>query len=145
MGVFKRSATIGYSILCGSADDMVMNPDLDFLSAITRGDCNYQGENPILLYLNVFNDFLYAGNLLQGESGVMEMIYPPNISDFVDKNNLQPVTNVASVLFNTKVKELKHDGHICTFTNAMLALILHHNKALKVVSLEANITTVTLL
>ena len=144
MGVFKRSDIIGSSISCGYADDMVLNPTLDVLSSITRGGCNFQGENPILIYLNVFKNFMYAGRAFRGERGVTEMIRPPNILAFVDKNNPQPVRNVASVLFNTKVKSLKHYGHICTFRNVMLASLMHHNKALKFVALETNITTVSL-
>ena len=35
--VFKRSDTLGAPIHCGSADDMVLNPTIDVLSAITRG------------------------------------------------------------------------------------------------------------
>ena len=57
VGVFKRSATIGSSIICGFGDDMVLNPILDVLSSITRGGCNFQGENSILLYLNVIKIF----------------------------------------------------------------------------------------
>ena len=34
---FKRSDTVGMSIHCGSADDMVLNTTIDVLSAITRG------------------------------------------------------------------------------------------------------------
>ena len=75
----------------------------------------------------------------------MTMMYPPNISDFVDKNNLQTVTNVSSVLFNTKVKALKYDGHICTLKKCMISSLLNHKKAIKVVALEANITTMSLL
>ena len=82
---------------------------------------------------------------MQEENGVTAMIYPPNISSFVDDSSRKILTNFASVILNTQVKSLNSDGYICTFTNAMLALILHHNKALKFVSLEANITTVTLL
>ena len=33
VGVFKRSATIGSSIICGFGDDMVLNPILDVLSS----------------------------------------------------------------------------------------------------------------
>ena len=82
---------------------------------------------------------------LQGERDVMEMIYPPNISAFVDYNNFQIVMKFASVLFNTKVKALKHDGHICTFRNVTLALILQHNEALKGISGEENMITVSLI
>ena len=85
--------------------------------------------------------FLYAGRAFQVERGVTEMIYPPNISALVDENTPQKVENVESVLFNTKVKELKHNGHICIFMNVMLASLLNHNKSIKVVTLETNITT----
>ena len=73
---------------------------------------------------------------MQGERDVTEMIYPPNISDFVDDNNRQIVTNFSSVVFSTQVKALKHDVHIYTFINFMPDLILQHNESLKGVSLE---------
>ena len=72
------------------------------------------------------------------------MIYPPKISAFVDKNNIQIVTNFASVLFKTQVKSLKHDGHLCTFINVIPASLLQHNKALKGLAVEANMITVAL-
>ena len=51
------------SIHSGSAYDMVQNPSLNVLSAITCGGCNFQGENHILLYLNVFKNFyMQEGN-----------------------------------------------------------------------------------
>ena len=53
---FKMSDVIGISINHSSADDMVLNPTLDVLSAITRGGSNFWGENRILLYLNVFKN-----------------------------------------------------------------------------------------
>ena len=56
----------------------------------------------------------------QVEHGVTEMIYPPNISAFVDEGNRQIVTNLPSVLFNTQVKSLNHDGHICTFRTVII-------------------------
>ena len=52
---------MGTSTRRGSADDMVKNLTLDVLSAITRSSLNFRGENPILLYLNVFKHFLYSG------------------------------------------------------------------------------------
>ena len=52
VGRFRMSDTAETSIRRGSADDMVLNPNLDVLSAITRGSCNLRGENHILLYLN---------------------------------------------------------------------------------------------
>ena len=57
----KISDVIGTSIHRGSADNMVLNTTLGVLSAITCGGCNLQGEKHILLYLNVFKHFLYAG------------------------------------------------------------------------------------
>ena len=39
---FKRSDVVGMSICCGSADNMVMNPTLDVLSAITRAGSNFR-------------------------------------------------------------------------------------------------------
>ena len=35
--VFKSIYTVGTSICCGSADDMILNPIVDVLSAITHG------------------------------------------------------------------------------------------------------------
>ena len=96
---------------------MVLNPTLDFFSAITRGGWNFLGEKFILLYLNVFNHCLYARRALQGARDVTAMMYPPDISVFVDENNCQIVTNFESVLFNTQVKAFKHDSHLCTFRN----------------------------
>ena len=55
------------------------------------------------------------------------------------------MTNFASVLFNTQKKALKHDRHISTFRNIMLALLLHHNEALKGLAGESNMITVLLL
>ena len=72
------------------------------------------------------------------------MIHTTRILAFFDKNNLQIVTNFASVLFNTKVKALNHDGHILTFRNYMLVLLLQHN-TLKGLEGEANMSTVLLL
>ena len=43
------------------------------------------------------------------------------------------------------MKSLKHDGHICTFRNVMIALLLNHNKALKCLSGDSNIITVVFL
>ena len=40
VGGFKRCDAVGTSICCGYADDMVLNPTLDVLSAITRGGYN---------------------------------------------------------------------------------------------------------
>ena len=119
--VFKNSGVLVMSICRGSIDDMVFNPNLDVLSSIIRDGWNFRGDKRILLYLNVFKDCLYAGKALQGARGVTAMIYPPNISAFFDKNNRQIVTNFASVLFNTQVKALKHDGHIFKFRNFMIA------------------------
>ena len=57
VGVFKSSDTVGTPIRRGSADDMVLNPTLDVLSAITHGGWNFQGENCILLYLKFSSIF----------------------------------------------------------------------------------------
>ena len=111
--------------------DMVLNPTIDVLSAISCGGWNFRGDNHILLYLNVFKHFFYAGRAFQGAHDATEMIYTPNTSVSVDKNNRQTVMNFASVLFNTQVKSLKHDGHLCSFINVMLASLLQHNEALK--------------
>ena len=75
----------------------------------------------------------------------MEMIYPLNICKFVDKNNFQIVTKFASVPFNTQVKALKHDGHICTFINFIPDYLLQYNEYLKGLSGETNMVTVLLL
>ena len=82
---------------------------------------------------------------MQGSHDVTEMIYPPKISYFVDNNNRQIVTNFTSVLFNTQAKALMDDGHLCTFRNVILASILNHNGALKVLTTEANMITFKLL
>ena len=49
LDIFKRSDTVGTSIRRISADDMFLNPNLDVLSAITCGDCNFRGENRMSL------------------------------------------------------------------------------------------------
>ena len=122
-----------------------MNPTLDVLSALIHGSWNFLGENRILLYLNFSSIFCMQEEKIQGEHGVTEIIYPPNISAFVDENNRQIVTNFTSVLFNTQVKALKHDGHFCTFRADILTSLLQHNKSLKIVAREANMITVPLL
>ena len=134
LDVFKRSDAIGTSICRGSADDIFINPILDVFSDITCGSWNFQGENHILLYLNVFNNCLYAGKSLQVAHDVTAMIYPPNILSFVDNNNHQIVTKFASVLFNPQSKALKHDGHLYKFRNFMLASLLQYNKYFKVLA-----------
>ena len=53
----KMFDAVVMSIYSGSADDMVLNPNLNVLSAITCGGFNFQGENHILLYMNVFKHF----------------------------------------------------------------------------------------
>ena len=133
---------VGTSIHRGSEDDTVLNQTIDVLSAITCGGCNFQGENHILIYLNVFKHCLYEGRVFQREYGVTEMLYPTNISSFSDDNNRQLVMNFASVRFKTQVKALKHDGHICTFIKVMLASLLQHNKYLKIIAGEEHTITV---
>ena len=81
MGGFKSSDAVGTSTRRSSAYDMVMNPTLDVLSAITHGGWNFRGENHVLLCL-IFQSFLHVGRALHGEHGVTVMIYPPNISAF---------------------------------------------------------------
>ena len=39
------------------------------------------------------------------------------------------------------MKAIKHDGHLCTFINVILASLLHHNEAFKGLSVEANMIT----
>ena len=107
---FKRSYAVGTLIRHGSADDMFINPNLDVLSAITSGGWNFRGENRILLYLNVFKHFLYAGGALPVARDVTAMIYPPNISSFVYDSSRKILTNFASVILNTQVKSLNSDG-----------------------------------
>ena len=60
------------------------------------------------------------------------MIYPPRISAFSDDNNSKIGTNISSVLFNTQVKALGHEDHLCTFRNYVLASLPHHTEDLKV-------------
>ena len=55
--IIKTSDAVGTSILRGSADDIVLNPTLDVLSVITLGGWNLQGDNHILIDLNVFKRF----------------------------------------------------------------------------------------
>ena len=109
---------------------MVLNPTLDVLSDIPRGGCNFQVDN-ILIHMNSFKDCLYAGRALQGSRDVTEMIYPTNISAFVNEGNRQIVTNYSIVLFNTQVKALSHDVHICILINIMLDSLMHHNESFK--------------
>ena len=73
------------------------------------------------------------------------MLHPPNISAFSDENNRQLVMNFVSVLFNTQVKAIKHDGHLCTFKNVTLASLLQNNESLKGIPGEANMITVSLI
>ena len=54
VGVFKSSDAVGTSICRGSEVDMVLNPTLGVLSAITLGGSNLLGENRIILYLDFF-------------------------------------------------------------------------------------------
>ena len=84
--------------------------------------------------MNFFKHCVYAGRAFQGEHGAMSIIYPPNISDFVDDKNRQIVTNFVSVLFNNQVNSLKHDGNICTFRTGVLASLLNHKKYLKIIA-----------
>ena len=51
----------------------------------------------------------------------------------------------ASALFNTQVKALKHDGHIFTFINVMLDLILNNYDNMKGISRESKMITTALL
>ena len=55
--VFKISDAVGTSIFRGSEYDMVLNPNLDVLSDINHSGWNFQGENCILLYLNLLKHF----------------------------------------------------------------------------------------
>ena len=73
------------------------------------------------------------------------MIYPPGISDFVDEKPLQILENFASVIFNTQMKALKIDGHLCTFRTGILSSLMSHNKSITIIAGEANTTTVLLL
>ena len=73
---------------------------------------------------------------MKGSCDVTPSIYPSNISAFVDYKNRQIVKNFASVLFNTQVKVLKYNGHLCTFINVMLSLLLKHNEYLKGIEVE---------
>ena len=79
------------------------------------------------------------------EHGVKVIIYPPNTSAFVDEKNRQIVTNFSSVLFNTKVKLIKHDSHLCTFRTVVLDSLLQHTESLEIISVEANMITIALL
>ena len=82
---------------------------------------------------------------MQEENGVTAMIYPPNISSFVDDSSRKILTNFASVILNTQVKSLNSDGYICTFRTGILAPLHQHNKYLEIIAGEANMITVPLL
>ena len=110
------------SIHCGSAYDMVLNQNIDILSAITHGGWDFQGENIIILYLNILKHCLHVGREFQESCDVMVIIHAPNISVFVDDNNCQIVTKFSSVILNTQVKALRYDGHLCTFRRFTMAL-----------------------
>ena len=144
VGEFKNSDAVGTSINCSSADDIVLNPKIVF-SAITCDGCNFQGENCILFYMNLFIIVLYARRAFQGEHGVTEMIYFPSISDFFDDTNCQIDMNFASVLFNTQAKAINHNGHLCTFRTIMIAPIMQHTKGSKIIAVEADMITVVLI
>ena len=103
---------------------MVLNPNMDVLSVITCGGCNFQGDNHIVLYLNVFKHFLYLVRVLQVAWNETEMMHPPKISSFFDDNNHQIVNNFLSILFNTQLHALRRDDKICTFRNVMLDSLL---------------------
>ena len=139
------SDTVGTPINCGSADNMFLNPTVDVLSTITHGGWNFRGENRILLYLNFYKHCLYARREFHGSRNVMEIIYPPRITDFVDNNNPQIETNFASVIFKTQVKALRHDGHLCPFKFFMIASLLQHKKYLKCIVGEASMIKFSLL
>ena len=55
------------------------------------------------------------------------------------------MTNVKCALFNTKVKVLINDGYLCTLRNVILASLLQHNEAIKVMAVEANMKTFALI
>ena len=80
--------------------------------------------------------------LLQVACDVMVIIYTPKISAFVYDNNRQIVTNFVIVTFNTKVKAIKQDGHICNFIIVMFVFLLQNKKSFKGISGEANMITV---
>ena len=88
---------------------------------------------------------MHAGRALQESRDITAIIYPLNILSFVDENNPQIVKNFTSELFNTQVKALKYYGHIFTYRNFMLALLLQHAKALKGLAGQASMSTVALL
>ena len=63
VGGFKISDALGTSIHRSSADDMVLNPTLDVLSAITHEGWNFQRYNRILIYMNFSSIvFIKEGN-----------------------------------------------------------------------------------
>ena len=82
---------------------------------------------------------------MKGKHGLMSMIHPPNISAFVDDKNHQIVKNFASILLDTKLKALRHDCHLYTFRNIMLASLLKQNEYTKCVEGETDMIKIALL
>ena len=80
---------------------------------------------------------------MQVACDVMVIIYTPKISAFVYYNNRQIVTNFVIVTFNTKVKAINQDGHLCNFINVMFVFLLQNKKSLKGISEESNMITVS--
>ena len=58
--VLKRSESEVTSIISGSIDNMVLNKTFDVLSIVTCVGWYLKENNYILLYMNVFNCYLYA-------------------------------------------------------------------------------------
>ena len=115
LGGFKRSDTLGMLICCGYADNVVLNLDFDFFCHhLWR--LEFTRREPHTTSPEFFNDLLRVERALKVARYLMAMIYPPNISLFVENKNLQIVMKISSVLFNTQVKALKHDGYFLYIT-----------------------------
>ena len=61
---------------------------------------------------------------MQGAHDATAIIYSLIVSSLDDDKNLQIVTNFASIIFNTQVKSLRHDYHIYSFRNVIIASLL---------------------
>ena len=70
----NRSNELGTSMGLSYEDDMVLNPSLYVISAITCGGWKSTGESCLLLYLNYFKHCLYEGTTLQELWVVTEMV-----------------------------------------------------------------------
>ena len=85
----ERLNSVGTSIWSVFSDNMVLNPPLCFLSDITCGGFNSKVYIHILIYMTYFTHFLYSSRVLQVAKDATEIIFPTNISAFVDDKNFK--------------------------------------------------------